>query len=171
MNTKEYQEKGIDLQDYFMRYTLDSFVEIGFGVSLSSIEEDVNHFAIAFDKVQTHTERRGRLGVIWPLLEAIHPDKDYEMKLKYMNETCYNIIDNRIKQDDETLANSTDALSSIILQARKKNETQSTKELRDFVMNFLIAGRFVDFVIFFVQSFILFIEIQQLCFLHGAFII
>ena len=37
-NSEEYQKNGIDFQDYFLRYTLDSFCEIGFGVNINSIE-------------------------------------------------------------------------------------------------------------------------------------
>ena len=142
--TEEYAKKGVDMQDYFMRFTLDSFAEIGFGVRLSSIEEEVNHFAIAFDTVQTHTERRGRMGDIWPLIERFNPPTDFEQKLSYMNDTILNIIEQRITQDDETLEQSPDALSSIILTARRNNNLAVTQaELRDFVMNFLIAGRLV----------------------------
>jgi len=141
MMENQYKEKGIDIQDYFMRYTLDSFSEIGFGVKLRSIEEAVNHFAIAFDAVQTHTERRGRTGDIWPLIEAISPNKDFLQKLDYMNKTVNSIIQQQLNLDDATLAASTDALSSIILQNRKGVTPYTQEELRDFVMNFLIAGR------------------------------
>jgi len=137
----EYVAKGIDMQDYFMRYTLDSFAEIGFGVKLRSIEEQVNHFAIAFDTVQTHTERRGRVGEFWPVLEKLKPNHDYEQKLKYMNETVNNIVQQRMSENDETLRASTDALSSIIMDTRTNQLSYTEEEFRDFVMNFLIAGR------------------------------
>eukprot|EP00339_Tiarina_fusa_P005094 CAMPEP_0117017186 /NCGR_PEP_ID=MMETSP0472-20121206/13457_1 /TAXON_ID=693140 ORGANISM="Tiarina fusus, Strain LIS" /NCGR_SAMPLE_ID=MMETSP0472 /ASSEMBLY_ACC=CAM_ASM_000603 /LENGTH=479 /DNA_ID=CAMNT_0004721485 /DNA_START=24 /DNA_END=1460 /DNA_ORIENTATION=- len=140
-NSPDYQNRGIDMQDYFMRYTLDSFAEIGFGVKLRSIEEEVNHFAIAFDKVQTQSERRGRLGDLWPLWEKISPDRDYEQKLAYMNQTVNSIIETRMNQDNETLAASSDALSAIILKIRTEDAKYTNEELRDFVMNFLIAGR------------------------------
>lgn len=140
----EYQRNGVDIQDYFMRFTLDSFAEICFGVKLRSIEEDVNHFAIAFDKVQTFSERRGRLGRFWPIVEKIKPDRDFEEKLSYMNKTVNAIIENIKSHDDQTLENSVDALSAIILKVRKGTVSYSDEELRDFVMNFLIAGRFVN---------------------------
>ena len=46
---------GVDMQDYFMRYTLSSFGEAGFGAQLHAIEQEVNQFAVAFDYVQTKT--------------------------------------------------------------------------------------------------------------------
>src|SRR5690606_9566576 len=44
--------KGINMQDYCSRYTLSSFCEIGFGLDVHAIEQEVNEFAIAFDFVQ-----------------------------------------------------------------------------------------------------------------------
>ena len=44
---------GVDVQDYFMRYTLSSFGEVGFGTQLRAIEQDVNRFAVAFDYCQS----------------------------------------------------------------------------------------------------------------------
>ena len=52
-----FETKGlrtnVDMQDFFMRYTLSGFGEVGLGAQLRAIEEDVNRFAIAFDYVQT----------------------------------------------------------------------------------------------------------------------
>ncbi len=42
-------------QDAFMRYTMSSFGEVGFGSNLRCIEEEQNRFGIAFDFVQTET--------------------------------------------------------------------------------------------------------------------
>ena len=36
-NEEDYASKGIDFQGYFMRYNLDSFCEIGFGVNINSL--------------------------------------------------------------------------------------------------------------------------------------
>jgi hypothetical protein len=44
---------NVDMQDFFMRYTLTSFGEAGFGAELGAIGEDVNQFALAFDYLQT----------------------------------------------------------------------------------------------------------------------
>lgn len=132
----------IDLQDYFMRYTLDSFCEIAFGVSLHSIEKESNYFADAFDSAQTHTERKVKLGSFWYLMQLLNPIKDLDKKYDFINETVNNMIIYQKSQSNSVLENQVDVLSSIILNSRKNQSSSfSDKDLRDFIVNFLIAGR------------------------------
>jgi len=134
---KEYEQNGLDIQDFCMRATLDSFAEIGFGVALNSIDEERNEFAIAFDKVQTKTQLRNRQGELWPLIETIFPDRDFRQRLDYLNTLVHQIIASRKTQSLEEVQQSTDALSAMLAQG----VDYSDEELRDFVMNFLLAGR------------------------------
>lgn len=132
----------IDMQDMFMRYTLDSFAEIGFGVKVDSINEDVNHFAKAFDFVQTWTNRRNRYGSLWKLKETISPPKEFNAHLKYMDEFCWSIIERRSGETEEELTGKLDLLSILLLTNIQKPEARKDRdEMRDFIMNFLIAGR------------------------------
>eukprot|EP00011_Vannellida_sp_DIVA3-517-6-12_P005488 CAMPEP_0114624528 /NCGR_PEP_ID=MMETSP0168-20121206/10811_1 /TAXON_ID=95228 ORGANISM="Vannella sp., Strain DIVA3 517/6/12" /NCGR_SAMPLE_ID=MMETSP0168 /ASSEMBLY_ACC=CAM_ASM_000044 /LENGTH=451 /DNA_ID=CAMNT_0001835801 /DNA_START=81 /DNA_END=1432 /DNA_ORIENTATION=- len=132
---------GIDMQDYFMRYTLDSFAEIGFGAELNSIDQDVNHFAIAFDYVQTWTNRRGRLGSLWQAKEKILPPTEFRKHLNYMNEYVLNIINEKRSLPRAELEQQNDLLSQLLLQDGEDAKHYTDQMLRDFVMNFLIAGR------------------------------
>jgi cytochrome P450 len=135
----EVMEKGFDIQDYFMRYTLDSFAEIGFGVQVGSIDDEFNHFAAAFDYVQTFSERRGRKGSLWPIIETIFPDNKFKDHLAYMNTYTMEIIRQRLKESDSgDLSERGDLISQLLCKTEDK---YSNDELRDFVMNFLIAGR------------------------------
>merc|ERR1712137_1113449 len=134
---KEYEQNGLDIQDFCMRATLDSFAEIGFGVALNSIDEERNEFAIAFDKVQTKTQLRNRQGELWPLIETVFPDRDFRDQLDYLNTLVHQIIASRKTQSLEEVQQSTDALSAMLAQG----VDYSDEELRDFVMNFLLAGR------------------------------
>eukprot|EP01095_Lingulamoeba_sp_RSL-Kostka_P006502 TRINITY_DN2043_c0_g2_i1.p1 TRINITY_DN2043_c0_g2~~TRINITY_DN2043_c0_g2_i1.p1 ORF type:complete len:525 (+),score=158.72 TRINITY_DN2043_c0_g2_i1:100-1575(+) len=129
----------INIQDYFMRYTLDSFAEIGFGVDLDSINQgDVNSFSLAFDYVQTFTERRGRYGDLWKLKEKFFKDQKYIDSLKYLDDYIYAIINERRKEDESIISKRKDLLSKILCD---KSLNKTDKELRDFVLNYLIAGR------------------------------
>lgn len=114
-------ESGIDMQDYFMRYTLDAFSEIGFGVKINSMLEDVNKFALAFDEVQVHTNQRGRVGpLLWKLKESIVPPKSYYRSLKYMNTYVNEIIQARKKDSKENLQQQGDLISRLLM-ARIRN--------------------------------------------------
>ena len=133
--------RGMDMQDFCMRFTLDSFAEIGFGVQLNSIEQERNDFARALDVVQTITQRRGRKGNLWPLFEKIRPETEFQESLRYLNEVIESIIRQRMSLEEEILRASTDALSQVLVESMNRSNPYSLTELRDFVMNFLLAGR------------------------------
>lgn len=144
-NQTQNERTGVDMQDYFMRYTLDSFCEIAFGISLHSINEEINHFAIAFDATQTQTVRKLRFGALFFLIKMFNPIENIEQQFSYINEIVNNMIHFQNSQSDEMLETRSDVLSSIILKGRKDKENAkfSNEDLRDFIVNFLIAGRFV----------------------------
>ena len=61
----------------------------------------------------------------------------------YINETVNNIIAERKKEPAETLRGRSDLVSQLLLAAAEEPAGAYTdEEMRDFVMNFLIAGRY-----------------------------
>ena len=148
-NDEEYQNRGIDFQDYFMRYTLDSFCEIGFGVNIKSINstESALKFQRAFDYVQTFSEGRGRSGELWRIKEFFWKNAEFQFHLNLINGFVMDIINSRSEETEEELQDRTDLLSQLLLHNIKvdKNEIEeeriSDEELKDWIMNFLIAGR------------------------------
>lgn len=111
---------------------------------MGSIEQEENHFGKAFDVVQTHSEHRGRWGTMWKYKEMVLPNKLYQDSLVYINETVNNIIAERKKEPVGTLRGRSDLVSQLLLAAAEEPEGAYTdEEMRDFVMNFLIAGRYV----------------------------
>src|SRR5690242_1579126 len=71
-NDLTVHQKGINMQDYFMRFTLDSFVEIGFGIQMNSITTQTSEFALAFDYVQSRSFSRLDYGRFWKYLPTDH---------------------------------------------------------------------------------------------------
>lgn len=136
----EIKDSGVDMQDYLMRLTLDSFGEIGFGVQLNTIAQAHNDFAIAFDVVQSLSQQRALSGNLWKLREWFFPNRALTNQLGYMNDLVSNIIEQR-RSSGFDLSSGTDALSDVLAQKISGVEPYSDEELRDFVMNFLIAGR------------------------------
>jgi hypothetical protein len=88
--TSPYATSGIDVQDYFLRFTLDSFSHIGFGFDMHSICAESNKFATAFDYVQSRCFNRMDYGVFWPWIAPA--DKKFKAHLKYMDDVVYECI-------------------------------------------------------------------------------
>ena len=46
---------NVNMIDFFMKYTLDAFGEVGFGTQLNAITSDIHTFANSLDYVQAKT--------------------------------------------------------------------------------------------------------------------
>jgi cytochrome P450 len=113
----------------------------GFGVELDCINQHTNHFQLAFDYVQTASERRTRFGSFWKVLEALRPDRQFAESLAYLNNTTEQIIRQRQSEPLADLQQRPDLLSQLISERADNGQCKhSSKYLRDFVMNFMIAG-------------------------------
>lgn len=91
-----YATQGIDMQDYFLRFTLDSFSHIGFGFEMDSICAESNKFALAFDYVQSRCFNRMDYGVFWPWISP--PNQKFKNYLAYMNGVVHDCIEKAKKK-------------------------------------------------------------------------
>lgn len=146
----------VDMQDAFFRYTLGSFCQIGFGVEMPTMTGE-NQFAQAFEAAQTCTAERGFTGGLWKFLPTPARMKD---SLRYLDGFCdvrlrcirrrppLPVLNPRplvrhtqtiyTKRKDDSVSSldaKSDLLSKMLLLRMGK------KEIRDFLVNFLIAGR------------------------------
>jgi len=130
---------GIDMQLYFFRYTLDSFCEIGFGVRLNAMENGgfAERFYEAMQYVTEHNEGRMKTGELWRVKEFFFKDQAYLGHIKFIDDFLYSIIAERKKESFEELSAKNDLLSQLICQEKGISD----KDLRDWVMNLMIAGR------------------------------
>eukprot|EP00298_Acanthocystis_sp_HF-20_P015215 c21062_g1_i3.p1 GENE.c21062_g1_i3~~c21062_g1_i3.p1 ORF type:complete len:507 (-),score=167.95 c21062_g1_i3:18-1502(-) len=132
----------IDIQDMFFRLTIDVFCEVAFGIQLNSIEtKDAHQFAKAFDEVQYHCEKRFS-DVFWRIkkLFGCYREARITEGVKILNDFAETVINGK-RRDAEKGNLGPDLLSRFLDEAKSKNETVSNEELRDIVMNFIIAGR------------------------------
>jgi len=128
---------------------LDSFCEIGFGVNIKSIHstEAALKFQRAFDYVQTFSELRGRTGELWKIKEFFWKNPEFQSQLDYLNAFVLNIINLRKEETELQLDGRIDLLSQLLLHNIKvanneiDDERISDEDLKDWIMNFLIAGR------------------------------
>lgn len=130
-NLPEYKKKYIDIKPYFYDYTLLSIFEIGFGVDLESVQNS-RIFSICFDLVQPLFEYRF-INPFWKLQRIMNSGNELKIKMymKIINKEIYNIIERR-----EQNTNKNDILSQFTNNKHLKNE-----QIRDILINFLIAGR------------------------------
>ncbi|KAL1923490.1 uncharacterized protein VTP21DRAFT_8470 [Calcarisporiella thermophila] len=137
--------EDINLSDLFFRFTLDTFGLLSFGTSFQCLERphDPVPFAVAFDYVQTQLDLRFS-DSFYPIREFLTGARwKINNAVKLMDEFAYKIIEERRKIVSEgTSSHRKKDLLDLFLEYRSENgEGLSDKELRDVVLNFIIAGR------------------------------
>eukprot|EP00939_MAST-03C_sp_MAST-3C-sp1_P004737 g4737.t1 len=138
------RNESFDLADIFFRFTMDTFVEIAFGEKLGSLKKS-HPFASAFDEVQYLCEKRFR-NPLWKIQQWIPANEQQTIRrnIATMNAFAKRVIKTT---KDRHAANdgspkSMDLISRFLADSKqRKMPPPSVVELRDIVMNFIIAGR------------------------------
>ncbi|KAG2235764.1 hypothetical protein INT48_000990 [Thamnidium elegans] len=136
----------IDFHDIMFKFTLDSFVELGFGVEINAINsKEKVPFAASFDECQLNGFQRF-INPIWkitePILFGLQPwKKSISQHLKTVDNFAYEVIESRRQQLARGETHHKDLLSRFMDAHNENDELLNNKELRDIVLNFIIAGR------------------------------
>ncbi|KAI8980884.1 cytochrome P450 [Pilobolus umbonatus] len=135
----------VDFHDIMFKFTLDSFILLGFGVHLNALtSKDRVPFAVAFDEAQKNTFQRF-INPIWPITERIAGMlQPWKPTMKHHLQVVDAFARNVTEQRRVQIANGevhTDLLSRFMNAHNSNNELLSNDELRDIVLNFVIAGR------------------------------
>ncbi|KAG9245264.1 cytochrome P450 [Calycina marina] len=133
----------VDLQTLFFRLTLDSATEFLFGESVHSLlhpdNSEEQEFGRAFDAAQNLCGRRGRLGK----LGAYYTTKDFQKNCKTVHDFVDKIVMKAVKdvdpQDPEKTASGNGGRYVFLNEMVKS--TRDPKQLRDELLNILLAGR------------------------------
>ena len=129
------ENKVVDIQEYFQRFTIDSFGEIGFGVNIDSLNNDNNEFAKNF-KIACLNSSFRFFWVFWEYTPFLNSERELKKSIEYLNKFAFDMIQKR-KMEKE-IGNNNDLISEYLNQ---KDSNYSDNDLRDLVMNFLLAGR------------------------------
>lgn len=147
------QEYTRDMANTFYKFTLDSFVEVAFGVKLGcTTTKGRVAFADAFDRVQSAISRRVTNPFWWVdkllgrgLQGTINAD------CKTVNDLVLKVVRERRQTVDVRLgvesldskykSKTADLISYFLADAARNKTTLSDVYLRDLVANFIIAGR------------------------------
>ena len=123
--------------------TIDIFSSIAFGVELNSILADKVHpFARAFDRVQLLSQKRfpDPFWKVKRFFQLTAAEREIKSETAIINDFAYKIIAERRRGTDNADKLGPDLLSRF-LDCKDPKDVPSTRELRDIVTNFLLAGR------------------------------
>ncbi|KAG2554470.1 cytochrome P450 704B1-like [Panicum virgatum] len=145
--------KVVDMQELYMRMTLDSICKVGFGVEIGTLSPDLpeNSFAQAFDAANIIVTLRF-IDPLWRLKRFFHVGSEalLEQSIKLVDEFTYSVIRRRKAEIVEARASGKqekikhDILSRFIELGETGEDSGGLgddKSLRDVVLNFVIAGR------------------------------
>jgi cytochrome P450 len=141
-------EKGwgnaFDLQDLFLKFTLDAIGKIAFGKSFGALKKDRVLFAESFDFCNYQVNATF-VDPLWLFRRYFTPSGwQYHYHIQRVNSFAYDLVLERrqaVAKEIETEGKvvSTDVLA--LYMDRSGDEGVSDAELRDVIMNFLLAGR------------------------------
>lgn len=137
--------RTVDIQSLFFKFTLDAATEFLFGESVrsltSSADSEAVQFGKAFDIAQGRLGRRGRLGKLVHLFR----DKEFEDSCvtvhKFVDDIISRALEKRNSQDVEKSAEGSGAPQRYTFLNELVRSTQDPKQIRDELLNILLAGR------------------------------
>ncbi|XP_010933916.1 cytochrome P450 704C1 [Elaeis guineensis] len=139
--------KKLDIQDLFMKSTMDSIFKVGFGMDLDCLQDsyDGSIFTNAFDDSSELIMRRV-VNVFWKIMKLLNVGSEAILKerIKVVNDFTYKLIDKRVEQSSNgrnDLVKKEDILSRFLEESKKDPQNMTHQYLRDIVLNFLIAGK------------------------------
>ncbi|CAI8607381.1 unnamed protein product [Vicia faba] len=134
----------LEIQDLFMKSTLDSIFKVAFGTELDSMcgtNEEGKNFANAFDSASASTLYR-YVDVFWKIKKFLNIGSEAELKknTQILNEFVIKLINIRIHQMKNSKGDSIRKSGDILSRFLQVKEYDTTY-LRDIIINFVIAGK------------------------------
>ncbi|PKI77758.1 hypothetical protein CRG98_001882 [Punica granatum] len=134
----------VDMQDLFMKSTLDSIFKVAFGVELDSMcgsSEEGTKFGNAFDDASSMTLWR-YVDVFWKIKKFLNIRSEAKLKknTKIINTFVSKLIRSKIEQMNNSKDDPSMKKEDILSRFLHANETDETY-LRDIILSFIIAGK------------------------------
>ncbi|CAO3678528.1 unnamed protein product [Umbelopsis ramanniana] len=139
--------EALDFHDIMYKFTLDSFILLGFGVDLGALkQEEKTPFAASFDAAQLNVFER-LLVPGWTIRESLakilmpwKTSMDYHVKV--VDQFARKVVRDRVAETSQPdYMEKGDLLSRFIQTTNAEGQTLTETELRDILVNFVIAGR------------------------------
>ncbi|XVE64123.1 hypothetical protein DITRI_Ditri07aG0076600 [Diplodiscus trichospermus] len=138
---------AINLQDMFMKSTLDSMFKVGFGVELNALsgsDEFGNRFTKAFDDSNVIVYWR-YVDVFWKVKRFLNIGLEAALKrnVKIIDDFIFELIKCKREQmkNEKLVREKEDILSRFLMESERDPEKMTDQYLRDIILNFMIAGK------------------------------
>ncbi|KAK6260786.1 hypothetical protein SCA6_015260 [Theobroma cacao] len=136
--------KIMDIQDLFMKSTLDSIFKVGFGVELDSVcgsNLEGKEFTAAFDDLSAAILFR-YVDIFWKIKRFLNIGSEAKIKksTKVVDNFVYKLIHNKIEQTRNSMNDSSMKKEDILSRFLQLNDTDPTY-VRDIILNFIVAGK------------------------------
>nr|AAZ39646.1 cytochrome P450 monooxygenase [Petunia x hybrida] len=138
--------KIVDIQDLFMKATLDSIFRVAFGVELDSMcgsNEEGKNFSNAFDNASALTLWR-YVDMFWKIKKALNIGSEAKLRdnIRTVDAFVYKLIHRKTEQMSKPEADlSLQWKKEDILSRFLQVTGTDPKYLRDIILNFIIAGK------------------------------
>ncbi|EYU25719.1 hypothetical protein MIMGU_mgv1a024571mg [Erythranthe guttata] len=137
VSESSFSNQPFDIQELFMKSTLDSIFKVAFGVDLDSTGgsyEEGERFSRAFDDASAVIAWR-YVDVFWKIKKALNIGSEAKLKenIRVVDEFVYKLIRNK--------TNCVDLRRNDILSRFVKLSEADPKYLRDIILNFVMAGK------------------------------
>ncbi|KAM7266330.1 hypothetical protein ACFE04_004227 [Oxalis oulophora] len=137
--------QSVDVQDLFMKSTLDTVFKVVLGVELDTMcgtSEEGTTFSNAFDEASEITTFR-YVDIFWKIKRFLNIGSEAVLRhnIKIINDYVYKLINNKIEQvnnptKDDSLTKRGDLLSMFL-----QMDVKDPKYLKDIILSFIIAGK------------------------------
>ncbi|KAL1331418.1 hypothetical protein HN51_048682 [Arachis hypogaea] len=136
--------KTLEIQDLFMKSTLDSIFQVAFGTELDSMcgsSEEGKNFADAFETSSMLTLFR-YVDVFWKIKKFLNVGSEAVLRknTKILNDFVFKLINIRMQQLQTSKDDSANKHGDILSRFLQQEKYDSTY-LRDIILNFVIAGK------------------------------
>ncbi|GLT66231.1 hypothetical protein SLA2020_386090 [Shorea laevis] len=134
----------IEIQDLFMKSTLDSLFQVAFGTELDSMcgsNEEGKNFANAFDDSSEILVWR-YVDIFWRIKKFLNIGSEAALKksTKIVNDFVFKLIRSKMEQMENSKDESSMKREDILSRFLQVTENDPTY-LRDIILNFIIAGK------------------------------
>ncbi|MQM02122.1 hypothetical protein Taro_034886, partial [Colocasia esculenta] len=143
-------QQVIDIQEWFMKSTMDSIFEVAFGIELNCLQgsnEEGSQFVRAFDESSMQLMWRF-VNPLWRIMRLLNVGSEakFRQNIKVVDDYIYRLIQGKIEQvstqhREDSPVEKEDILSRFLLESDKDPKNMSYQYLRDIILNFVIAGK------------------------------
>ncbi|KAH7446256.1 hypothetical protein KP509_01G047800 [Ceratopteris richardii] len=147
LHTFASTRQSVDLQDLFMRMTMDSLCKVLFGMEGEGLKTTLpeDPFGRAFDNVNDIIISR-LVNPFWKIQRALNIGKEKLVKdnLAVLNSLIADVVQKRknsISFQAQSNAEGDDLLTRFLKYNDGEHETYTDSEMRDLIVNFMVAAR------------------------------